>query len=125
MLTPVLDCTREIRVLKALGGARSLILRQFLFEALMIVAAGGVFGIAIGATWLVGRMTLFGSLGDEFGGKGNVEMGISANSVLVSTGVLLLVGLIAGMIPAIKAARLDRSRRCGTSSAGSGAGNFT
>jgi putative ABC transport system permease protein len=109
MLTSVLDRTREIGVLKALGGVRGLILRQFLFEALLIVCAGGVLGVTVGAgaTWLVGELPLFGALGDEFGGKGNVEMGISAGSVLVSTGVLLVVGLIAGVIPAFKASRLD------------------
>ena len=109
MLTTVLARTREIGVLKALGGARRLILRQFLIEALLIVVAGGVLGVAVGAgaAWIVGEMPLFGALGEDVGGKGNVELGISASSVLVSTGVLLAVGLIAGMIPAIKAARLD------------------
>ncbi len=52
-------------------------------------------------------MPLFGSMFKDAPDRGNVELHISAASVLISTGVLLAVGLIAGMIPAIKAARMD------------------
>jgi putative ABC transport system permease protein len=109
MLTTVLERTREIGVLKALGGARSLILKQFLCEALMIMVAGGLIGIAVGAgaTYAVGQMPLFGAIDKDVPDRGNVDMAISASSILVSIGVLFAVGLIAGMIPAIKAARLD------------------
>ncbi len=109
MLTTVLERTREIGVLKALGGARSFILKQFLCEALFIMVAGGVLGIAVGAgaTYAVGQMPLFGALDKDLPDKGNVELAISTSAMLVSIGVLFAVGLIAGIIPAIKAARLD------------------
>jgi putative ABC transport system permease protein len=109
MLTTVLERTREIGVLKALGGARSLILKQFLTEALIIVLAGGLLGMATGAaaTYAIAQMPLFGSFDKDAEDKGNVELTLSASSILISTGVLFGVGLIAAMIPAIKAARLD------------------
>jgi len=109
MLTSVIDRTREIGVLKAIGGPRRAILGQFLTEALLIVATGGVIGIAAGAAVVnyIGVMPMFGSMPDSLDGKGDLVMGISASSILVSTGVLIAVGLIAGMIPAIRAARLD------------------
>jgi putative ABC transport system permease protein len=109
MLATVLDRTREIGVLKALGSPRRLILGQFLAEGLLVVAAGGILGTLAGAaaTYALGSMPLLGAIMRDAAEKGNVEMQVSAASVVVSTGVLLLVGLISGMIPAIRAARLD------------------
>ncbi len=109
MLAAVMDRTREIGVLRALGSPRRAILGQFLTEGLLIVAAGGVLGILAGtaATYTLGSMPLLGAVLQDAPGRGNVEMHVSAAAVLVSAGVLLAVGLIAGMIPAIRASRLD------------------
>jgi putative ABC transport system permease protein len=109
MLASVMDRTREIGVLKALGSPRRVILGQFLTEGLLIVAAGGVLGILVGAaaTYMLGSMPLLGAVLEGAGDRGNLEMHVSAASILVSVGVLLAVGLVAGMIPAIRASRLD------------------
>jgi putative ABC transport system permease protein len=52
-------------------------------------------------------MPLFGAIDKDVPDKGNVDLAISTSAMLVSIGVLFAVGLIAGIIPAIKAARLD------------------
>ena len=109
MLASVIERTREIGVLKALGGARRWILAQFFAEAGIVIALGGAIGLALGAaaTAAVGTMPLFGALFRDAAEKGNLEMQVSLTSILVSLSVLLAVGVVAGMIPAIKAARLD------------------
>jgi len=109
MLATVMDRTREIGVMKALGSPRSVILSQFLFEGLMIVALGGLLGILGGAvaTYAVGSLPLLDSLVAQGTDKGRIEMHVSAAAAMVSLSVLLVVGLVAGMIPALRASRLD------------------
>jgi len=111
MLASVIERTREIGMLKAIGGRRRTILAQFLVEALVIVGAGALLGILFGVclTWALGSMPLLGPLFKQTGAEntGRVQLQISAASVMISTAVLLAIGLIAGMAPAIKASRLD------------------
>jgi len=109
MLASVIDRTREIGMIKALGGLRGMILKQFLVEACLIVASGGVIGIGLGilATQIIGSMPFLGPAFKDTTGSGDIYLTVSPVSILVSTGVLLLVGLVAGLVPAVKASKLD------------------
>ena len=111
MFTSVIERTREIGIHKALGARRRTILMQFLAEALCIVAIGAVVGVLLGTAVAsaVGSLPFIGALlGKEMAKEyGRIHFHISATSVMVSVGVLCLVGLIAGMLPAIRASRLD------------------
>lgn len=109
MLTSVIDRTKEIGMIKALGGRKSMILRQFLVEATLVVAAGGALGIAAGwgVTMLIGTMPFLGPAFQDTTHTGDIHLGVSLTSIVVSTTVLFMVGLIAGLAPAIKAARMD------------------
>lgn len=111
MLTSVIERTREIGLMKAVGARRRSVLFQFLAEALFIVAAGGILGVAFGslAASLLGSLPAFGALlGKEFPDTyGRIYFHISGFALLVSLGILCLVGLVAGIIPAIRASRMD------------------
>lgn len=109
MLASVIERTREIGILKAVGGRKQAILGQFLAESLMVILTGGLLGVLIGtaATKAVGSMPLFESIFQDAAGKGSLELHVSTPAIVISLGVLLVVGLTAAMIPAIKAARLD------------------
>ena len=58
-------------------------------------------------TQALGNLPLLGPLFHDKSGAGDVHLGISAFAVITSTGMLEVVGLIAGLLPAVKAARLD------------------
>jgi putative ABC transport system permease protein len=109
MLVSVTQRTREIGILKSIGATQRAILSQFLLEAVAIVTVGGVLGVAVGwaFTWFLGGLPLLGPLFHTTNGEGDVHLGISTFAVLTSTALLEAVGLIAGLLPAIKAARLD------------------
>ena len=109
MLVSVTQRTREIGVLKSLGATRGTILFQFLVEALAIVTLGGLLGVGVGyaATHALGTLPLLGPMFKDTSGQGDIHLQISSFAVLTSTLMLEAVGLIAGLLPALKASRLD------------------
>jgi putative ABC transport system permease protein len=96
MLASVLERTREIGVRRAVGAKQSDIIRQFLVETVMIAVVGGVIGLALGVTLsrviavLAGWSTI-----------------ITLQSILLAFLVSVGVGLIFGVYPAMRAAKLD------------------
>ncbi|MBK6486653.1 MAG: ABC transporter permease [Gemmatimonadetes bacterium] len=96
MLVSVTERTREIGVRKALGATRFNILFQFLIEAVVLCLLGGLVGILLGggvATWLSNAF------------EWNTQ--ISSSSVVMAFGFSALVGVVFGVWPARRAARLD------------------
>jgi putative ABC transport system permease protein len=108
MLVAVQQRTREIGVEKALGARRGHILLQFMAEAMAITGVGGALGIALAflVSVLVGRITFYSALA-KHADAADIRLLISPMSVVVATGILVLVGLVSGMIPAIRASKLD------------------
>src|SRR6266403_2411128 len=108
MLDSVQQRTREIGVEKALGAHRMHILFQFLAEAMAITFAGGLAGIGIAylISWGVGALPLMSAFGENLQ-AGDIHLHINVGSLAVATGILGVVGVLSGMVPAIRAARLD------------------
>lgn len=109
MLVSVTQRTREIGVLKSIGATRGTILFQFLAEAMAIVSVGGLIGVLIGwgATAGIQTLPLLGPLFKDTSGTGDIHLHISRFAVVTSTTVLEAIGLVAGLLPALKASRLD------------------
>jgi putative ABC transport system permease protein len=63
--------------------------------------------LAAGITRLIGSLPLLGPIFEDTSGQGDVHLGISFSALLISSAVLIAVGLVSGLIPAIRAARLD------------------
>jgi putative ABC transport system permease protein len=108
MLVSVTQRTREIGVQKALGARRRYILLQFLAEALTITFIGGVLGVVLAyvVALSVGRLTLYSAFAKN-GEAGDIRLIIQPATLIASTVILGAVGLISGMIPALRASRLD------------------
>ena len=108
MLVSVTQRTREIGVEKALGARRRDILFQFLAEALAITFVGGILGILIAYTVAlsVGSLTLYSAIAQN-AESGDVHLSIDLTTLAVATIILALVGIVSGMLPAIRASRLD------------------
>jgi putative ABC transport system permease protein len=108
MLVSVTQRTREIGVQKALGAPRRYILAQFLAEALTITFIGGVLGVilAYAVALSVGRLTLYSAFAKN-AEAGDIRLIIAPGTLIASTLILGIVGMISGMIPAVRASRLD------------------
>jgi putative ABC transport system permease protein len=108
MLVSVTQRTREIGVEKALGARRWHILFQFLAEALVITLLGGLAGVALAylVSWSVGSLTLWSAFIED-ASEGDIHLTIDSTTLIASSMILGFVGIISGMLPAIKASRLD------------------
>ena len=109
MLVSVTERTREIGVLKALGARRSHILLQILFEGLILTLSGGLIGfvLATALVKIIGTLPFLGPLFEDTSNRGDIHLRVSLTALIISSSILVLVGVIAGMIPAIRASRLD------------------
>jgi putative ABC transport system permease protein len=102
MLVSVTERTREIGIRKAIGARSSAILKQFLIESTMLAAMGGVVGIVIGTAITIAASLIIPAVAPDFGAPT-----VSPWAIVISFGVSLLIGLIAGGFPANRAARLQ------------------
>ena len=108
MLVAVQQRTKEIGIEKALGARKRHILIQFLAESLVITGVGGLCGIALAYAVAigVGRITFYSAMASH-AEAADIRLLISPFIVAVATSILVVVGLVSGMIPAIKAANLN------------------
>ena len=96
MLVSVTERTREIGLKKAIGARKSAILSQFLTEAAVLTSIGGLLGVAagIGLAYFISRLA-------------EVPVAISVPAIAVSVVFSMVIGIIFGLLPSIKAANLS------------------
>lgn len=97
MLVSVTERTREIGIVKALGATPQVILLQFLLEAVILSLFGGLLGILLGS----GVAALMGALSSSMS-----EATVPLWAIFLSLGFTTLIGVVFGLMPAVKAARL-------------------
>jgi len=104
MFVVVKERTKEIGIKLAVGARKIHIIVQFIFESLFISFLGGFIGLAISSAIVFGvlSMNLSGGAADFLG-----QPEISQIAVVITVSVLTLIGLIAGIFPALKAAKVD------------------
>jgi putative ABC transport system permease protein len=109
MLVSVDERIREIGLRRALGARKSHIKLQFLAETLLIMLLGGAIGVVLSylIAWSVGTLPLMGPLFEDDSGQADIHLRISVMTIIISTAVLLVVGVISGLVPALRASKLD------------------
>jgi putative ABC transport system permease protein len=101
MLVSVTERIREIGLRKAIGAKRRDILTQFLIESATLSLCGGAVGVGLG--WII--VKIMSAVATNFGFTLSVTL--PGYAIVLSVGVAILIGLVSGLYPAIRAARLD------------------
>lgn len=101
MFTSVLEKTKEIGIMKAIGARNDDILIIFLFNATLIGLVGGIIGIILGAILSYFLPSLMGDSPLK-----DTTISVSLNSIIIALFVSIVVGMFAGIIPAYKASKL-------------------
>ena len=96
MLVTVTERTREIGIRKSIGAKNSDIRVQFVVEAIIITAIGGIIGVLLG--W---------GGGSAIGNAMEMSIALNPNSVIIAVGISAVIGIVFGVYPANKAAKLD------------------
>jgi putative ABC transport system permease protein len=109
MLVSVDERIREIGIRRALGARRIHIKMQFLAEALALTLIGGLLGIAMAylLSAVIGPLSFVGEVYGDTAGKGDIRLVITPAILVASACILVVVGVVSGIFPAIRASRLD------------------
>ena len=109
MFVNVQERTREIGVRKALGARPREILMQFLLEGMATTFAGGTTGIVLsyGLVWLLSPRPFLAELLDDASRVTDINLVLSIELVVICSVILMVVGLVSGLLPALRASRLD------------------
>lgn len=109
MLVSVSERTREIGLRRALGSTRRNVAWQFLAEAIALTLAGGLIGIALSYAFvaMMPPLPMLGEIFEDKTGKTDLHLAIQFSTMVTSGLVLLVVGVVSGLIPALRAAYLD------------------
>jgi putative ABC transport system permease protein len=109
MLVSVDERVREIGLRRALGARKKHIWWQFLLEALVLTLAAGAIGMLF--SWIltasIGTLPFLGPAYEDDSGKVDIHLNLSLMTMVLSTLILVVVGVISGWIPAMQAAKLD------------------
>jgi putative ABC transport system permease protein len=109
MLVSVDERVREIGLRRALGAKKAHIRWQFLLEALVLTLSAGVIGMFL--SWLltsaIGTLPFLGPVYEDESGKVDIHLTLSLATMVMSTLILIVVGVMSGWLPAMQAAKLD------------------
>ena len=109
MLVSVDERVREIGLRRALGARKAHIRWQFLLEALVLTIAAGAIGMLFSAalTSAIGTLPFLGPAYEDDSGKVDIHLSLSVTTMVLSSLILIIVGVISGWMPAMQAAKLD------------------
>jgi putative ABC transport system permease protein len=109
MLVSVEERVREIGLRRALGAKKSQIQGQFLLEALVMTLAAGAIGmlLSVALTSAIGTLPFLGPAYEDDSGKVDIHLQLSLLTMMLSTAILVVVGVLSGWLPAMQASKLD------------------
>jgi putative ABC transport system permease protein len=109
MLVSVDERVREIGLRRALGARKAHIRWQFLLEALVLTLAAGAIGMLFSAalTSAIGTLPFLGPAYEDESGKVDIHLTLSVTTMVLSSLILIVVGVVSGWMPAMQAAKLD------------------